>query len=73
MSIAGYVDYKSREFCRDVKCPVQLQLEAQKNSEGYEKVREKCRKDCRYTAWQFHHWLIERGYLVVRKSNENEK
>jgi hypothetical protein len=67
MSIPGYIDYKSREFCKDVKCPVQLELNTKKEgSEEYEKIRKTCRTDCRYTTWQFHHWLIEKGYLVVR-------
>jgi len=67
MSIPGYIDYKSREFCKDVKCPVQLELNAKKEgSEEYEKIRKTCRTDCGYTTWQFHHWLIEKGYLVVR-------
>jgi hypothetical protein len=48
MSIKGYVDYKRREFCKDVKCPVQLQLDAQKEgSEEYEKTRQTCKTNCR--------------------------
>ncbi|MDD4898492.1 MAG: hypothetical protein PHY36_05740 [Methanocellales archaeon] len=67
MSIVGYVDYKQREFCNDVICPVQLALNAQKrDSEGYQKIRQTCQTDCKFTAWQFHHWLTEKGYLVVR-------
>jgi hypothetical protein len=35
-SIKGYVDYQRREFCKDVKCPVQLDLDAQEQgSEEY--------------------------------------
>ena len=30
---------------------------------------------CRYTTWQFHHWLIEKGYLILKpkvpRRNEN--
>ncbi|MEK7291523.1 MAG: hypothetical protein AAB013_06360 [Planctomycetota bacterium] len=38
MSIKGYVDYKRREFCNDVKCSVQMDLNAQKaGSAEYEK------------------------------------
>lgn len=67
MSIAGFVDYKSREYCNDVKCPVQMDLNAQeKGSEEYEKIRRICKADCRHTAWEFHHWLMEKGYLIVR-------
>ncbi len=67
MAIPGYVDYRSREFCNDVECPVQLELNSlEKGSEGYEKVREACKSDCRHTARQFHYWLMDRGYLVVK-------
>ena len=67
MSMKGYVDYQRREFCKDVKCPVQLDLEAQKpDSEEYEKIRQICKTNCRYTTYQFHHWLIEKGYLIIR-------
>jgi hypothetical protein len=67
MSIKGYVDYRRREFCKDVKCPVQLELDAQsEGSEEYEKIRRTCKTNCRYTTYQFHHWLIEKGYLIVR-------
>ncbi|HLP58796.1 MAG TPA: hypothetical protein VK186_08205 [Candidatus Deferrimicrobium sp.] len=67
MSINGYEDYKRREFCKDVKCPVQLDLDAQEEgSEGYENIRNICKTGCRYTTYQFHHWLINKGYLIVR-------
>ena len=66
-SIPGYIDYQRREFCKDVKCPVQLDLETKElGSEEYEKIRDICKNDCRYTTYQFHHWLIEKGYLLIR-------
>jgi hypothetical protein len=67
MSIAGYIDYQRREFCKDVRCPVQLDLDRQQPaSDAYEQIRETCKSDCRYTTYQFHHWLINKGYLLVR-------
>ncbi len=67
MSIDGYIDYQRREFCKDVKCPLQMELDGQSpGSEGYEKIRQSCKTDCRYTTYQFHHWLIGKGYLLVR-------
>jgi hypothetical protein len=67
MSFNGYVDYQRREFCKNVKCQVQLDLEAQpEGSEEYEKIRNICKNDCRYTTYNFHHWLIDKGYLIVR-------
>jgi len=67
MPIPGFVEYKRREFCRDIKCPIQVKLDSLKEgSEEYEKVRQICRTNCKYTAWQFHHWLIEKGFLIVK-------
>lgn len=67
MSIEGYVDYKRREFCKDVKCPTQIELDAQKEgSEEYERIRATCKTDCKHTTYKFHHWLIDHGYLIVR-------
>jgi len=67
MAIKGYVEYQRREFCKDVRCPLQLELDAREpGSEEYERIRKTCQTDCRYTTWQFHHWLIDKGYLIVR-------
>jgi hypothetical protein len=67
MSIKGYTDYKRREFCNDIRCSVQMDLNAQKEgSAEYEKIRNICKTDCKYTTYQFHHWLIEKGYLIIR-------
>ena len=74
MSIEGFVDYKRREFCNDVPCSVQVELnKLESGSEEYERIRATCRSDCRYTTWQFHHWLIEKGYLIVRPQEEGGK
>nr|MBC7244284.1 hypothetical protein [Chloroflexota bacterium] len=67
MPIEGYIEYKPREYCKDVQCPVQLALDAQApSSEETERIRKTCRMDCKHTTWEFHHWLIEKGYLIVR-------
>lgn len=67
MPIAGYVEYQRREYCKDVRCPVQLELDAQTpGSEEYERIRKVCQTNCRHTTYEFHHWLIKKGYLVVR-------
>ena len=67
----GYIDYKRREFCKDIKCPMQLELDAQQQgSEEYERIIGVCKSNCKYTTYQFHHWLIEKGYLVVRPESE---
>ena len=67
MSIDGYIDYQRREYCRDLPCPIQLLLDREEEgSEEYERIRNICKTDCIHTTYQFHHWLIEKGYLIVR-------
>jgi hypothetical protein len=67
MSIPGYVEYPSREFCKNIKCPVQLELNTKKtSSKEYGDIRKTCKNDCIKTAHQFHYWLMEKGYLIVR-------
>ncbi len=67
MPIPGYADYRRREYCMDIGCPVQLELENKEEGSGeYEAVRAKCKSACIHTTYEFHHWLIEHGYLVVR-------
>lgn len=67
MTIKGYVEYKKREFCNDVRCPVQLELNSlELGSDEYEKTRRTCRTNCKHTTWEFHHWLMDKGYLIVR-------
>jgi len=71
MSIEGFKEYKRREFCNDVNCPVQIELnKQQEKSEAYEKIRRTCSTACCYTTYQFHHWLIEKGYLILKPINE---
>ena len=67
MPIHGYAEYKKRAFCNDVRCPVQVELDSKMpRSEEYERIRQICRTNCRFTTWQFHHWLIDKGYLIVK-------
>ncbi len=67
MPIEGYVDYKRREYCKDVKCPIQMDLDKQKEgSEEYQRIRKICSTNCKHTTWEFHHWLQDKGYLIVR-------
>ena len=67
MTIGEYVEYQRREYCKDIECPVQLDLQRQETgSEEYERIRGICKSDCRHTTYEFHHWLIEKGYLIVR-------
>lgn len=71
MPLDGYVDYKRREFCNDVKCPLQLLLnKQQEGSLGYEEIRRICKENCIFTTYDFHHWLIEKGFLIVKPKIE---
>jgi hypothetical protein len=70
MPIEGYVDYKRREYCNDVKCPVQMIMNRKKEgTPEYNELRELCRSKCIHTTYDFHHWLIDKGFLVVRLEN----
>jgi hypothetical protein len=67
LSIKGFIDYKRREFCNNINCPVQVKLnKLVPGSEEYENIRRDCKTKCRFSTWDFHHWLIEKGYLIVR-------
>jgi hypothetical protein len=67
MVLDGFVEYKRREYCNDVRCPVQVELNKHKDgSEEYEEIRKTCSVGCLFTTYQFHHWLIDKGYLIVK-------
>lgn len=67
MPIDGYVEYQRREYCKDVACPLQVLLDRQApDSAAYEEIRGICKTNCIHTTYEFHHWLMENGYLVVR-------
>jgi hypothetical protein len=67
----GYIDYKRREYCKDVQCPIQLLLnkEVEKSPE-YEEIRAICASHCIHSTHEFHRWLTEKGYLIVRPAKE---
>jgi len=66
MSLEGFAEYKRREFCNAVKCSVQVKLNSlPEESDDYERIRKECSTACLYTTWQFHHWLIEKDYIII--------
>jgi hypothetical protein len=74
MSTKGFAEYKRRAFCNDVKCPVQMELnECRDKPEEYDRIRQTCRTGCLYTTWQFHHWLMEKGYLILKPEDSKER
>ena len=71
MSIEGYIDYQRREYCKDIKCPIQMELDKQPpDSNEYEQTRQKCKSACIKSTYEFHHWLIGKGYLIIRPTQE---
>ena len=74
MSIEGFIDYKRREFCNNVMCKIQVKLnKLVYGSEDYEEFRKTCSEGCIYSTWDFHHWLIEKGYLIVKPKDMGGK
>ena len=70
MPMDGFVEYKRREYCNDIECPVQMIMNKKSGgSADYNDMREICSKNCLHTTYEFHHWLIGRGYLLVRPDN----
>ena len=68
MPIDGYIDYRRREYCRDIRCPIQVLLDKRpEGSADYEEIRAICKSNCIHTTYEFHHWLMEHGFEVVRK------
>jgi len=66
-SISGYKDYTKREFCKAIKCPVQVCLDKEKaGTAGHDDVRKICKEGCMHSTHEFHSWLINAGYLVVK-------
>ena len=67
MAIEGYVDYQRREYCKSLPCPVQVLLDGEpEGTPKYEQIRNLCKTNCIHTTYEFHHWLIQHGFLVVR-------
>lgn len=70
----GFIEYKRREFCNDIKCTLQLELNAKKEgSPEYENLRQQCKTGCLYTTYQFHHWLIQKGFLIIKPEAKDVK
>ena len=67
MAIDGYVDYKKREYCHAIQCPVQALLDGEEvGSKKYEEIRKICQTDCLQTSHEFHKWLDDQGYIIIK-------
>lgn len=54
-------EYQSREYCRDIFCETQLDIDSQKKSKTI--AKRKCK---RCDAYKFHQWLKDNGYKIVK-------
>jgi hypothetical protein len=46
---------------------VQVRLNSlEAGSAEYAATRETCLTACVHTTYEFHHWLIDHGYLIIR-------
>ena len=74
MTIPGYADYQRRAFCKDIRCPIQRQLDkCPPGSDEYEEVRGICKTKCIHTTYAFHRWLTDHGYEIVRPADWSPK
>ena len=70
MELEEYVAYQRREYCKDIKCPVQMIMDTyEDNVDLYNSLRVICQHDCIHTTYEFHHWLIDRGYCLIREKD----
>ncbi len=70
----GYVDYQRQEFCKDLPCPVQVPLDAAApDSQEYARVRGICQDNSIHTTYEFHHWLIGMGSLIIRPASSSRE
>ena len=64
------IEYKSRKFCKDINCLSQRCIDGNLNSK--EIAKRHCREHCK--AYQFHKWLKDNGYKIVKEAkNANSK
>ena len=66
-------EYQSREFCRDTICHQQIDLDYLKNVDSRPKsiieseikyIKDEYCQHCK--AYQFHQWLKENGYKIMK-------
>ncbi|MBI4020541.1 MAG: hypothetical protein HY367_04360 [Candidatus Aenigmarchaeota archaeon] len=73
MAFGSAVPYKRREFCNGVECPVQVEMNrVVEGSEEYETLRLNCKHHCLFTAHDFHKWLTEHGFIIIKKPTGSE-
>ena len=64
-------EYESREFCRDIQCTIQGMLDGKIDKDLSEKIKKfrkefHCHENCK--AYEFHQWLEDNGYSIIKKA-----
>lgn len=65
--------YKKREFCKAMDCDALelMEIAKEKNLNVEIVKRLHCKKTCPFTAWEFHDWLQENGFIIMKKENND--
>ncbi len=43
------------------------------DSAEYNQLRDLCREHCLHTTYEFHHWLVDKGYLLLRHDTDKKE
>ena len=69
-------EYQSREFCRDIACLYQMEIDYLRDVDNRQfviregEIRETKDEHCNYCkAYEFHQWLKENGYKIMEVNN----
>ena len=63
----NYSEYKKREFCNDIPCFVQIELNKhEQGSEAYENIRRICSAACQFKGQDFEDWLKKNGFNLFK-------
>jgi hypothetical protein len=61
-------EYQSREFCRDVRCPMQRELDSESRDETAQAaIKSVCRNGCVYFSDDLMRWLGQNGYAASKE------
>ena len=64
------VIYKSREYCKDINCPVQHRINEMVDNHGaIALIKIECKLHCRRTANEYHQWLKKHGFIIIKETS----
>ncbi len=71
-SPSSITPYKKREFCNNIKCPVQLELNKHiDTSSEYNAIKGICASNCLQSADSFLIWLKNNKYYITNNDKES--